>query len=367
MAFNSQWLVSYNKGKGKAKTMEDNEDEEGEATQKLRKELEDFMVPTKFDNKLLASLLLLPPEYYKGDIGLLRGAKILGGRKGDITLVSPATQALVLEKNGTKKRPPLSALVVAKHVKLVQAAKAFLKQQGKLSQFFVLQGYKGKGKAKALLEDSEQAGAKRPFKSTELVDSDSDEKEEEDRVCIIKKIKRKHVEELTGTRKRKEIIELEDEEIEIVVPKTPVAGPLCQTSKPVVLVPSMPKPIPKPIIVLASPVAGPSTAPIVPSSAPKPAATAALSKFAPVKSARPAIKGGFIVKDPFMVRQFKLAGTEESGALIINQVTEVAPTQETLLDESSNENNKDGKYNEDDSNDDDAAMDIDSAKCPEET
>ncbi|KAG6871781.1 hypothetical protein C0995_016720, partial [Termitomyces sp. Mi166 len=34
-------------GKGKAKAMEDEEDEESEATQKLRKELEDFVVPTK--------------------------------------------------------------------------------------------------------------------------------------------------------------------------------------------------------------------------------------------------------------------------------------------------------------------------------
>ncbi|KAG6858070.1 hypothetical protein C0995_002933, partial [Termitomyces sp. Mi166 len=70
---------------------------------------------------------------------------------------------------------------MAKHVKLVQAAKAFLERQGKLSQFFVLEGYKGKGKAKALLEDSEPTGAKRSFKSRELVDSNSDEEEEEDR------------------------------------------------------------------------------------------------------------------------------------------------------------------------------------------
>ncbi|KAG6892252.1 hypothetical protein C0995_004635, partial [Termitomyces sp. Mi166 len=79
-----------------------------------------------------------------------------------------------------KKRPPLAALVVAKHVKLVQAAKAFLERQGKPSQFFVLEGYKGKGKAKALVEDSETTGAKRSFKSRELVDSDSDKEEEED-------------------------------------------------------------------------------------------------------------------------------------------------------------------------------------------
>ncbi|KAG6898660.1 hypothetical protein C0995_008922 [Termitomyces sp. Mi166 len=110
-------------------------------------------------------------------------------------------------------------------VVLTKAAKAFLEQQGKLSQFFVLEGYKGKGKAKALLGDSEQMGAKQSFKSTELVDSNSDENEEEDRVCVIKKIKHEHVEEPTGARKRKETIELEDE-VEIVVPKTPAAGPL---------------------------------------------------------------------------------------------------------------------------------------------
>ncbi|KAG6872029.1 hypothetical protein C0995_013779 [Termitomyces sp. Mi166 len=224
------------------------------------------------------------------------------------------------------------------HVKLVQAAKAFLKWQGKLFQFFILEGYKVKGKAKALLWDSEQAGTKQSFMSTELVDSDSDKEEEEDRVHVIKKIKCEHIKELTSTRNRKEIIELEND-VEIVAPKTPVVGPLCQFSKPVVLVPSMPKPIPKPIIVLASPVAGPSTAPIVPSSVPKPAATAAFSKPMPVKSAGPAIKGGSIVKDPFMVRQFKLVSTEESGALIINQATEVPATQETLQEEESSDKN----------------------------
>ncbi|KAG6900986.1 hypothetical protein C0995_002963 [Termitomyces sp. Mi166 len=198
----SQQLAPCNKGKGKANATEDDEDKEGEATQRLRKELEDFMVPTKFDNKLLASLLPPPLEYYEGDIGLPQGAKILGGRKGDITLVSPATRVLVLEKNGTcdhciadnladqcwyltgecpcwccchkskgclwngigvrmqKKHPSLAALILAKHVKLVQAAKAFLEWQGKLSPLLVLEGYKGKGKAKALLGDSEQMGTR---------------------------------------------------------------------------------------------------------------------------------------------------------------------------------------------------------------
>ncbi|KAG6858926.1 hypothetical protein C0995_012865, partial [Termitomyces sp. Mi166 len=278
-----------------AKATEDDDDDE-EAAQKLRKELEDFVVPTTFDDKLLASLLPPPSEYFEGDSRLPQGAKISGGRKGDITLVSPATRALVLEKNGArcyrkskgclwngvgvrtqKKRPPLATLVMAKHVKLVQAAKAFLERQGKPSQFFMLEEYKGKGKAKALVEDSEPMGTKRSFKSRELVDSNSDEKEEEDRVRVIKKIKHKHIEEPTGAKKRKEIIELDDE-VEIVSSKIPAAGPSCPTSKPIVLVPSASKFVPKPIVMLASPVAGPSTAPISSSSTPKPVAAAALSK-----------------------------------------------------------------------------------------
>ncbi|KAG6870523.1 hypothetical protein C0995_012447, partial [Termitomyces sp. Mi166 len=370
-----RWPAPQNKGKGKAKVMEDDNDNE-EMAQKLRKELEEFVAPTTFDDKLLASLLLPPSEYFEGDSGLPRGAKILGGRKGDITLVSPATRALVLEKNGAmhfyffaccdrciannmadhcwystgerpcwrcyrkskgclwngisvrtqKKCPPLAALVVAKHVKLVQAVKAFLEQQGKLSQFFILEGYKGKGKAKALVEDSETMGAKQSFKSRKLVDSNSNEEEEEDRVHAIKKIKCEHVEELT--------------------------------------VPGTSKFIPKPIVTLASPVAGPSTAPIASSSAPKPVTAAALSMPVPAKSVSPAVKGGSVFKDPFMVRRFKLAGTEESGALIINQVTEVPVTQGTLRsDESGNED----AVGDDNSDDDDGAMNVDSAKQPEET
>ncbi|KAG6886895.1 hypothetical protein C0995_003528 [Termitomyces sp. Mi166 len=58
--------------------MEDDNDDE-EATQKLRKELEDFVVPTTFDDKLLVSLLLPPSKYFEGDSGLPRGAKISGG------------------------------------------------------------------------------------------------------------------------------------------------------------------------------------------------------------------------------------------------------------------------------------------------
>ncbi|KAG6871215.1 hypothetical protein C0995_007150 [Termitomyces sp. Mi166 len=349
----------------KAKATEDDDNDE-ETAQKLRKELEDFVVPTTFDDKLLASLLPPPSEYFKGDSGLPRGAKILGGRKGDITLVSPATRALVLEKNGAngvgvrtqKKHPPLAALVVAKHIKLVQVAKAFLEQQGKSLQFFVLEGYKGKGKAKALLEDSEQTGTKQSFKSRD------NEEDEEDRVHVIKKIKCEHVEEPTGTKKRKEIIEL-DKEVEIVVSKTPAAGPLCPTSKPIVLVPSTPKFVSKPVIVLASPVAGPSTAPIISSSAPKPAVAAALSKPAPAKSAGPAVKEGFVFKDSFMVRRFKLADTEESKVLIINQATEVLAIQGTLHSEESGA--EDAQGDNDNSNGCNVAMNVDSAKQPEET
>ncbi|KAG6859362.1 hypothetical protein C0995_009283 [Termitomyces sp. Mi166 len=255
-------------------------------------------------------------------------------------------------------------LVVAKHVKLVQVAKAFLEWQGKLSQFFVLEGYKGKGKAKALVKDSEPTGTKRSFKSRELVDSDSDEEEEEDRVCVIKKIKHEHIEELTGAKRRKKIMELDDE-VELVASKIPAAGPSHPTSKSIVLVSSAFKFVPKLIIMLAFPVAGPSTAPIASSSASKPVAATALSKPTSVKSAGPAVKGDFIFKDPFIVRCFKLAGMKESRALIINQATEVPVIQGTLHSEESGD--EDTKDNDDDSDSSDVAMNIDSAKQPEET
>ncbi|KAG6871121.1 hypothetical protein C0995_008035 [Termitomyces sp. Mi166 len=365
----SQWSAHQNKGKGKAKAMEDDNDDE-ETAQKLRKELEDFVVPTTFDDKLLASLLPPPSEYFEGDSGLPRGTKISGGLKSAI-VVLPTTWLITagclwngIGVRTQKKRPPLAMLVVAKHVKLVQAAKAFLERQGKLSQFFVLEGYEGKGKAKALLEDSEPMGTKRSFKLRELVDSDSNKEEKEDRTHVIKKIKRDHIEEPTGVKRRKEIMELDDE-VEIIASKIPVAGPSRPASKPIVLVPSTSKFVPKPIVTLASPVAGPSTAPIASCSAPKPAAAIALSKPMPAKSAGPAVKGGFASKDPFMVRQFKLVGTEESGALIINQVTEVPATQGTLRSEESGD--EDAQGNDDDSDGGNVAMNVDSAKQPEET
>ncbi|KAG6899054.1 hypothetical protein C0995_007305 [Termitomyces sp. Mi166 len=297
--------------------MEDDNDDK-ETAQKLRKKLEEFVAPTTCDC-CIANNMADHCWYPTGERSCWHCYR---KSKGCLwNGVGVRTQ---------KKRPPLAALVVAKHMKLVQAAKAFLEQQGKPSQFFILEGYKGKGKAKALVEDSETTGAKRSFKSRELVDSNSDEEEEEDRVCAIKKIKCEHVEELTGAKRRKEIMEL-DNEVEIVAAKIPVAGPLRPASKPIVLVPGTSKFVPKLIVTLASPVAGPSTAPIASSSTSKLVAAAALSKPVPAKSVGPAVKGGSVLKDPFMVRRFKLVGTEESGVLIINQATEVLAIQGTLI------------------------------------
>ncbi|KAG6870889.1 hypothetical protein C0995_009850, partial [Termitomyces sp. Mi166 len=138
-------------------------------------------------------------------------------------------------------------LVLAKHVKLVQVAKAFLEQQGKPLQFFVLEGYKGRGKVKALLGDS-GAGSKCSFKLRN-VDSNSEVKEEEDRVHKIKRIKRKHVEKkLTGANL---------DEVKIVEPRVPVAGPSRLASKPIIWVPHAPRPISRLMLVL--PVVGPSS------------------------------------------------------------------------------------------------------------
>ncbi|KAG6871166.1 hypothetical protein C0995_007604 [Termitomyces sp. Mi166 len=340
-----------NKGKGKAKAMEDDDDDE-ETAQKLRKELEDFVVLTTCDH-CIADNMADHCWYPTGEHPCWRCYR---KSKGCLwNGISVRTQ---------KKRPPLATLVMAKRVKLVQAAKAFLERQGKLSQFFVLEEYKGKGKAKALVEDSEPMGTKQSFKLRELVDSDSDEEEEEDRVHVIKKIKREHIEELTGAKRRKEIME-SDNKVEIVAAKIPAAGPSHPTSKPIVLVPSTSKFIPKLIVTLASPLAGPSTVPIASSSAPKPVAAAALSKPTPAISAGPAVKGGSIFKDSFMVRHFKLAGTEESGALIINQATEVPATQGTLHSDESG--NKDTEGDDDNSDSGNVAMNVDSAKQPEET
>ncbi|KAG6858321.1 hypothetical protein C0995_000807, partial [Termitomyces sp. Mi166 len=67
----SQQSAPQNKGKAKAKAKATEDDDNDEETaQKLRKELEDFVVPTTFDDKLLASLLPPPSEYFEGDSGL---------------------------------------------------------------------------------------------------------------------------------------------------------------------------------------------------------------------------------------------------------------------------------------------------------
>ncbi|KAG6895727.1 hypothetical protein C0995_012310 [Termitomyces sp. Mi166 len=56
---------------------------------------------------------------------------------------------------------------------------------------------------------------------------------------------------------------------------------------------------------------------------------------------------------------------EESGALIINQVTEVPATQGTLHSDESGDEDAEG--DDDDSDGGDVAMNIDSTKQPEET
>ncbi|KAG6901560.1 hypothetical protein C0995_010538 [Termitomyces sp. Mi166 len=121
-----------------------------------------------------------------------------------------------------------------------EPAAAFLEHQGKQLRSFVVEGYKGKGRSKALVTDSERTGAKRVFKSKDTVESYSN-KEEEERVCVIKKIKCKHVKELTGAQKGNGVEELQT----MVAPKMPVAGPSCSTLKPVVLVFGTSKSVPK--------------------------------------------------------------------------------------------------------------------------
>ncbi|KAG6881946.1 hypothetical protein C0995_016527, partial [Termitomyces sp. Mi166 len=147
----SQWSAPCNKGKGKAKVTED-DDNDKEATQKLRKELEDFMVPTTC-NHCIANNMADHCWYLTG--------------KRPCWCCYCKSKGCLWNGIGVrtqKKHPPLSALIMAKRIKLVQVAKAFLEQQGKPSQFFVLEEYKGKEKAKALLGDSEQAGTKQSFK-----------------------------------------------------------------------------------------------------------------------------------------------------------------------------------------------------------
>ncbi|KAG6882316.1 hypothetical protein C0995_015000 [Termitomyces sp. Mi166 len=90
-------------------------------------------------------------------------------------------------------------LLLAKHIKMVQAAKAFFKCQGKPSQSFIMVDYKRKGKFEVLVTESEKTDAKRAFKSNKMVKSNSNKEEEKEKVHVIKKIKHEHVKELTGT------------------------------------------------------------------------------------------------------------------------------------------------------------------------
>ncbi|KAG6859511.1 hypothetical protein C0995_007770, partial [Termitomyces sp. Mi166 len=291
------------KGKGKAKVMEEDDDDKDEVTQRLQEELENFVVLIMFDDKQLVALLLLPMEHYKADVGLLQGAKISDERKGNLTLVVRATWMLVLEKNGVngigirvqKKCPPIELLVLEKHVKMVWAAKVFLKHQGKPLE--------GKGKSKALVADTEQTGINKAFRSKKMVESNSNEEEEEERVHVIKRIMHKHVEELTGAQKGKGVDELHA----MVAPKAPVAGPSCLTLKLVVLISGMSKPVYKASVVPKVPTIGPSsatplqTATSVPMSVP-PVSMLKIVASAPAPATlatKPAKKEASVAKDLF--------------------------------------------------------------------
>ncbi|KAG6860448.1 hypothetical protein C0995_011041 [Termitomyces sp. Mi166 len=151
------------KEKGKAKaTKENKDDNENKVTQKKCQELKDFVVPMTFTKKELAALLLLLSEYFEKDVGLLKGAKILSGRKAELVLAVPATRALTLQNHGIIKDK--SRVIVA-----------------------------------------EKTGAKGAFESSETVNSDSDNDNEEERVCIIKKIKWEHIKEPVEKGKRREV------------------------------------------------------------------------------------------------------------------------------------------------------------------
>ncbi|KAG6860096.1 hypothetical protein C0995_015792, partial [Termitomyces sp. Mi166 len=195
--------------------MEEDDDKEDEATQKLREKLEIFVVLTKGHRIAMRCK----------DFRQEKGRVNFGGASDVSASAGEEWHGCLWNSVGVriqKKCPPVEVLLVAKHVKLVWAAEAFLEQQEK-------------GKAKALIANSEQTGTKQAFKSKEIVDSNSNE-EEEERVCVIKKIKHKHVEEPIGMSKGKETIKLQV----TVALKTPMAGPLHQTLKPIVLISDTP-------------------------------------------------------------------------------------------------------------------------------
>ncbi|KAG6880648.1 hypothetical protein C0995_005171, partial [Termitomyces sp. Mi166 len=92
--------------------------------------------------------------------------------------------------------------------------------------------------------------------------------------------------------KRKETVELQA----TMAPKTPMAGPSCLISEPMVLIPGTQKSVSKVPVVSATPVAGPSaisTSKII-------AATPAPKPVPITSTGKPAIKGGSVIKNSFM-------------------------------------------------------------------
>ncbi|KAG6872152.1 hypothetical protein C0995_012533 [Termitomyces sp. Mi166 len=209
---------------------EDKEEEEHEVTRQQHLELENYVVLTTFNNQQLVTLLPPSSEYLNKMWACHYGPKDL-------------------------------ALELAKHVEMVQATKAFLKQQGKLLGLFVLEGFKNKRKSKTIAMDLEKTGVKHAFKSKEMIKSNSDEEDEEEMICTFKKIKHEHVEETIEKGKEKEV-----ERTQVTVaPKVPTT-------------------------------AIPTSAPTA--SAPKIVAPDTVSM--PV-TARPAAKMVSVAKDPFMM------------------------------------------------------------------
>ncbi|KAG6898550.1 hypothetical protein C0995_009290, partial [Termitomyces sp. Mi166 len=138
------------RSKGKAKVIEEDDDKEDEATRQQHLELKNFVVPMMLNNWV------------------------------------------------QKKCPPMEVLELAEHVNMIQATKAFLKSQ--LSRVpLCLEGFKNKGKSKAIA--MEKTGTKHAFKSKEIIVNSDSKEDEEERACVIKKVKHEHVEELVGKEK----------------------------------------------------------------------------------------------------------------------------------------------------------------------
>ncbi|KAG6871820.1 hypothetical protein C0995_016153 [Termitomyces sp. Mi166 len=199
-----------------------------------------------------------------------------------------------------KKHLPVEALLLVKHVKMVQVTKAFLEHQGKPLQSFVVEDYKGKRKSKALITNSEKVDAKRVFKSKEMESNSNGRRRKRDTSKSVPK--------------------------SAVLSKRPVAG-----------LSSMQMMVPVPELRVVA-------------SAPAPT----------LSTVKPAKKKASVTKDFFSVKYFQWAGTEESGTLTVNQATEVLQVNNN---DTGNENNKDGegKNNGEDDNDDNGAMNVDTS------